>query len=647
MSKQNGVVLQNGHSLPSSDQIKVELPSTKIENKGSQNRNGSVSTDVAGDMAEDDPWNAPELLDDSPKWSELTGQEKVLRVLKGFTKLALIIGLLYLFICSLDFLSASFRLIGGKGASQAMANSDLLKNPVAGLMIGVLVTVLVQSSSTSTSIIVSMVASNIITVEMSIPLIMGANIGTSITNTIVAMAQAGDRNEFRRAFAAATVLDMFNWLTVIVLLPIEVATKYLLWLTSHIARHVEHLGKSKNIELLVVLTKPFTKRIIQLDTTLLEETAAGLDVSGSLVQRWCQKNVTQVSYNETKSELFPNLTDCNQLRKQYANVISCQVVDSKVNATIEQERMMNVTVNLERCKHLFAKVELSDAVIGIILLVCSLFVLCVCLIFIVKILHTVMKGGTARMIKRIVNATFPKPFGFLTGYVAILVGTALTFLVQSSSIFTSTLTPLVGIGVITLERMYPLTLGANIGTTATAILAAMTASGRSLAPALQIAFCHLFFNISGILIWYPIPVLRRIPLNLSKKLGNITAKYRWFALVYLFGMFLALPALTFGISFGGWPAWVGVFGPLGLLLLFVVVVNVLQAKYPRVLPEKLQSWDFLPLWMRSLKPYDKPMTAMSNAVGKFKRKLCCGHKRKLAELKAETNLAMTKSTETL
>lgn len=50
---------------------------------------------------------------------------------------------------------------------------------------------------------------------------MGANIGTSVTNTIVALGQVGDRDEFRRAFAGATVHDMFNWLTVIIMLPIE------------------------------------------------------------------------------------------------------------------------------------------------------------------------------------------------------------------------------------------------------------------------------------------------------------------------------------------------------------------------------------------------------------------------------------------
>ena len=71
------------------------------------------------------------------------------------------------------------------------------------MLVGVLVTVLVQSSSTSTSIFITMVAAELLTVTQAIPLVMGANIGTSVTSTIVALAQVGQKDEFRRAFAAA------------------------------------------------------------------------------------------------------------------------------------------------------------------------------------------------------------------------------------------------------------------------------------------------------------------------------------------------------------------------------------------------------------------------------------------------------------
>lgn len=112
----------------------------------------------------------------------------------------------------------------GKAAGDIFQGNTVLANPVAGLVIGVLVTVLVQSSSTSSSIVVSMVSSGstlvhahththtnictgftgyflsvpVLDVRTAVPIIMGANIGTSVTNTVVAMMQAGDRNEFRR-----------------------------------------------------------------------------------------------------------------------------------------------------------------------------------------------------------------------------------------------------------------------------------------------------------------------------------------------------------------------------------------------------------------------------------------------------------------
>ena len=92
--------------------------------------------------------------------TELDCKGKFQRVALAFTKIVLLLGLLYFFICSLDFLSSAFRLLGGKAAGEAFASNKILSNPVAGLMIGILATVLVQSSSTTTSIVVAMVAAD-------------------------------------------------------------------------------------------------------------------------------------------------------------------------------------------------------------------------------------------------------------------------------------------------------------------------------------------------------------------------------------------------------------------------------------------------------------------------------------------------------
>lgn len=179
----------------------------------------------------------------------------------------------------------------------------------------------------------------------------------------------------------------------------------------------------------------------------------------------------------------------------------------------------------------------------------------------------------------------------------------MTVLVQSSSIFTSAMTPLVGIGVISLERMYPLTLGSNIGTTATGILASFASSQDKLHDTLQIALCHFLFNVSGILIFYPIPCTR-LPIKLAKKLGNTTANYRWFAVFYLVMMFFILPAFVFALSLAGFVAFI-VIGSIILIVAFaVILINILQSRKPSMLPECLRSWSWLPKWMHSLQPLD-------------------------------------------
>lgn len=91
----------------------------------------------------------------------------------------------------------------------------------------------------------------------------------------------------------------------------------------------------------------------------------------------------------------------------------------------------------------------------------------------------------------------------LNGYLTILMGVGLTAIVQSSSVTTSALVPLCGIGLLRLEQMYALTLGANVGTTLTAVMAALVATGTG---ALQVALSHVLFNVTGVILWYPIPV---------------------------------------------------------------------------------------------------------------------------------------------
>ncbi|XP_041800086.1 sodium-dependent phosphate transport protein 2A [Chelmon rostratus] len=516
----------------------------------------------------------PKEKDSSPQTTAVS-PNKIKQLLVTISKIPLLFVLLFFFVCSLDTLSSAFQLAGGKVAGDIFQDNAVLSNPVAGLVVGILVTVLVQSSSTSTSIVVSLVASGLLEVSSAVPIIMGSNIGTSVTNTIVAMMQAAERTEFQRAFAGATIHDCFNWLSVLVLLPLEVASGLMTRLSHLLVTSFRLQPGEEAPELLKVITEPVTKLIIQLDECVITGLAMGNEDmrNRSLVKEWCQTDLVMSTDNASTDNCGPD----------------------------------NLSQSSLKCRHLFVASGLSDLSVGLILLAGSMAVLCTCLLLLVKLLNSLLKGQVAKVIHKAINTDLSYPFGWLTGYMAMVVGAGVTFVVQSSSVFTSAMTPLVGIGVISLERAYPLTLGSNIGTTATALLAALASPGNKLAAAIQIALCHLFFNVFGILLWYPLPFLR-LPIRMARVLGERTAKYRWFAVLYLLLCFLLLPSLVLGLSLAGWRVMAGVGAPFLGVTVFVAIVNVMQARSPRHLPTQLRTWDFLPQWMRSLKPLDRLIT---------------------------------------
>ena len=258
--------------------------------------------------------------------------------------------------------------------------------------------------------------------------------------------------------------------------------------------------------------------------------------------------------------------------------------------------------------------------------------MCISLAFIVGLLKSLLKGRIAVWIHSTVNTNFADrefvcgntavkiPLQWLAGYMAITAGAGITVLVQSSSITTCALTPLVGLGVVNIERTYPLVIGANLGTTVTGILSALSQSGSEIAPALQTAFAHLFFNISGMVLFYVIWPMRRFPISGAKFLGNTTAEYRWFALAYILTVFLVLPGIFVGLSIAGPVAFFVFFIPALLFGLFVIVVNYMQERKKEYLPIMLHTWEFLPLYMRSLEPIDRVFC--HNAA----TERCCGQK---------------------
>ncbi|CAF3897798.1 unnamed protein product [Rotaria sp. Silwood1] len=423
----------------------------------------------------------PQNSNEQQKWKDMSRNDRIKSILTLILRIIGLLALLYLFVCSLDLMSSAFRLIGGKLTGKVFAEGAILSNPIAGLMIGLLTTVIVQSSSTSTSIVVSMVSSSILPVKQAIPIIMGANIGTSVTNTLVALTQSGKREEFSLAFAGATVHDMFNWLSVLVLLPIEIASNVLYHLTNSIIKSINlKRNPNSNPQFLTVIAKSLTERILDKKKAIPSIALSNASSNISLLKRYCSFK------NETYNDTFIQVSDTY-------------------------------------CSFLFVKVQWADWLIGLVLLISS--IICLCLLLLVKILQSLLKG---------------------------IVGCILTILVQSSSIFTSTLTPLVGLDIIIIERVYPFTLGSNISTTITGIMAVLTViSEKDFRNPLQITFCHIFFNIIEILIWFPIPFMG-FSIPMTKKLGEITAKYRWFAVLYIISSFFLISLIVFGLSLARW-----------------------------------------------------------------------------------------------
>jgi sodium-dependent phosphate cotransporter len=344
-----------------------------------------------------------------------------------------LLGLLYAFFVGLDLMGLAFTLFG-RGFAETLVEQTA--NPFVGLFAGILATTLVQSSSTTTSMTVGLVAAGALTVEGAIPIIMGANIGTSVTNTLVSMAHVTRRTEFERAFAGATVHDLFNWLAVLILLPIEMATGYLARASVFLEGVLEGVGGIQLFNPLRAIVRPVAERFAEL-----------LGQSGGLT-----------------------------------------------------------------------------LALGVVLLIASL-----------KLLVDLLKRIMTAQAESLLHRTLFRSLG-----AAVLAGLVMTVMVQSSSITTSVMIPLVGAGVVTLEQLFPYTIGANVGTTITAMLAALS-TGNSAAVA--VAFSHLLFNISGALLIYVPRPIRALPLAGSRYLGRLACRKRILAGAYILIFFYGLPFL--------------------------------------------------------------------------------------------------------
>ncbi len=360
-------------------------------------------------------------------------------------RVLVVVLLLFLFLTGVKGLGDGFKLLG-----QDLLDSFFraTANPFVALMIGILATTLVQSSSVSTSMIVGLVAApeNPLPIENAIPMVMGTNIGTTVTNTVVSLAHMTRRDEFQRAFAVATCHDFFNFLTVAVLLPLELATGLGRRVATALSGLVSGMGG------------------VDYDSPLKGAISAGVAPLHWLVEALVESGPSRGAFIAIGSALV---------------IIAALVLLVRVMRAAMQSRIeSNVSLFLGR--------------------------------------HAVL---------------------------AILFGAVATVMVQSSSITTSLLVPLAGAGLITLNQAFPVTLGANVGTTVTALLASMAVSGANAQAGIIIALVHFLFNVTGIVMIYPIPAVREIPLVLARWFAGVTRRSRGWAVVYIVVLFYGLPSL--------------------------------------------------------------------------------------------------------
>merc|ERR1719487_309562 len=435
-----------------------------------------------------------------------------------------------------------------------------------------------------------MVAADILSVHNAIPIIMGANIGTSVTNTIVSHVHITDRDEFKRGFQGATVHDAFNFLTVICLFPVEVATGVLGMVSDSVAEMVLGADLQKWDSPVKLVTKPATKHFIGINKDLIKEIAKGCQPCEETDDGLCKHDV------QNGDSYTTGTMECNP---SYFHDVK-KADDEKFHFCSSPEEWHQRHMVEERVvKSGFAH-DLGDVVGSTVVLIIALFFLCFALYWIVRILPSLVLSSGRRVGENGEQTPFMKITQKVLGMhpvLSIIYGMLMTIAVQSSSITTSTLTPLVALDIITLEQMLPLTLGANIGTTCTAFIASVVSGSQD---AIQVSICHLLFNIIGILIWFPIPFMRAVPLAWARLMGEYVSAFPWFGVFYIAVAFVGLPiALYFCsllISFGTIGLVVNmvlnvlvVGGTIALFKNFFKVYSALTGKEPPVAAESQEN----------------------------------------------------------
>jgi solute carrier family 34 (sodium-dependent phosphate cotransporter) len=338
-----------------------------------------------------------------------------------------------LFMFSIDLLTVSMVRLNSQFAEELFLATN---NPFIGLFVGLLMTALIQSSSTVTAMIVAVVASGSLSLAQAVPLVMGANIGTTITSTLVAFSFIMKKNEFRKALAAGVMHDIFNILTVLILFPLEVYFGLLSQMATHLTETFFDLGDQfdGNYNYNILFTRPLTIWFVELISNPL--------IVLSLAVILVFASIKFLSTSVFKTFMSPNVNKAN--------------------------------------KHIF---------------------------------HN--------------------------PYRTFLYGTFFTAAIQSSTVTTSLIVPAVANRKVSLVKAFPFIIGANIGTTITAAIAAIFKTDA----AISLAIVHFLFNFLGALIFLPFPGIRNIPVKLATYLGKESTKSRIVGFAYILLTFFIIPLL--------------------------------------------------------------------------------------------------------
>ncbi len=353
-----------------------------------------------------------------------------------FKSYALMLLALFLFVFAIDLLTISMSNLNSSVVDDILLATE---NPFVGLFLGILMTALIQSSSTVTSSVVAVVAAGNLELQQAVPLVLGANIGTTLTSTLVSLSYIMKKKQFKRALSAGILHDFFNIFTVLILLPLEVYFKFL----TNLATQTAHLFGNENYDGPFVYSNLFTRPITDWLTEVIDIPFMTLIISIFLI---------------------------------------------------------------------FGAIKLLTS--------------------------SVYRAFVFNAFNDISKLVFKK------SYLSMVYGLFFTAAVQSSTVTTSLVVPLVANKKVSLKKSFPFIIGANIGTTITAAIAAIYKTEAAIA----LALVHFFINAFGALIFMPFPAVRNIPVKLADKLGSKSAQSRFIGFAYILLTFFIIPFLLIYFS---------------------------------------------------------------------------------------------------